>query len=506
MSRAGAWLLVPVAAALAVVQLALGPLRLDYGWDETVYVSQVARHVPAAFFTAPRARGVTLLVAPIAAFTTNPDAVRVFLIAVSAVGLVLAFRVWLPVLGARSVVVAAAIFASLWQVHVYASEVYPNYWIGLFAVASVGWAARAGSGRHLPLYASGACLAAVTLLRPGDAGWLWLALVIGARSREPWRTARLARSSTVALAIGLVPWLVEAQLHYGGILNRLGKSSATEGGLFPHLGFLYEARAAYGPLLCRPCTTAAHPLWLSLWWVAGAALALWGLSVHRARESFAPLALATASAASLAAPYMLLVGYSAPRFLLPAYAVGSVPVGHALVHLVLTRRRKLVATGVAVGLLLGFAVAEAAATRGITAFENARRDNYRLTADALHANGISAPCLVVGRQAPPIGFEAGCSSEGREPVLTDPNDQWSRALVKRYYDIAVLVEPGQQAPAYVAGWPSKALRLKGTTLTVYLRDGGRRRNVASVSDLSWPPPAPSARPGSASARAGGSRG
>jgi hypothetical protein len=123
--------------------------------------------------------------------------------------------------------------------------------------------------------------------------------------------------------------------------------------------------------------------------------------------------------------------------------------------------------------VVAFVVAEAAATHGISSYENARRDNYRSTAEALHAHGISAPCLVVGRQSPPIGFEAGCSSEGREPVMGDPGDPWRKALAGSH-DIAVLVEPGQPTPAYVAGWPHADVQLRGTSMRVYVHHGTRR--------------------------------
>jgi hypothetical protein len=476
--RRATWLLVAVAAVAAAVQLTLGPLRLDYGWDETVYVSQVARHVPAAFFSAPRARGLTMLVAPVAMLTSEPVTVRLFLIAVSAIGLVLSFRVWVPVLGSRAVVIAALLFASLWQAQVYGSEVYPNYWIALLAVAAVGWAARAESAGRVALAWSAACLVGVTLLRPGDAAWLWLALVVAGWRHAPWRATRLALTSSIALLIGVVPWVVEAEVRFGGVSHRLAKSSATEGGLFPHLGFLYEVRAAYGPLLCRPCTSAAHPLVLSMWWVVAGALACWALWVNRHRPVFPGLTLSVAAAAAMAAPYMLLVGYSAPRFLLPAYGLGSLAVGHALVGFVSPdgRRRRLRLAGVAVA-LLGFATAEAAATHGISTFENARRDSYRLAAAALHAHGVTAPCLVVGRQSPPIGFEAGCASEGRAPVLTDPGDPFRRALAGSHV-VAVLVEPGQPTPSYVAGWQRADVELEGTSMALYVHHVRRRCNDA----------------------------
>jgi hypothetical protein len=54
--------LAAVAGAFTLAQLVLVRPDLGLGWDETVYVSQVSGHVPAAFFSAPRARGISLLV------------------------------------------------------------------------------------------------------------------------------------------------------------------------------------------------------------------------------------------------------------------------------------------------------------------------------------------------------------------------------------------------------------------------------------------------------------
>lgn len=47
-----------VAAALTLAHLVLVARGLGLGWDETVYVSQVGGHAPAAYFSAPRARGI----------------------------------------------------------------------------------------------------------------------------------------------------------------------------------------------------------------------------------------------------------------------------------------------------------------------------------------------------------------------------------------------------------------------------------------------------------------
>ncbi|MFF4650768.1 hypothetical protein [Streptomyces sp. NPDC001380] len=56
--------LAAVAAAFTAAQLLLVVPGTGLGWDETVYVSQVDPRVPAAFFSAPRARGISWLAAP----------------------------------------------------------------------------------------------------------------------------------------------------------------------------------------------------------------------------------------------------------------------------------------------------------------------------------------------------------------------------------------------------------------------------------------------------------
>lgn len=71
--------LVLVAAAFTLAQLVLVRPGMGLGWDETVYVSQVSPHAPAAFFSAPRARGVPLLVAPISSWLSSTPLVRVCL-------------------------------------------------------------------------------------------------------------------------------------------------------------------------------------------------------------------------------------------------------------------------------------------------------------------------------------------------------------------------------------------------------------------------------------------
>ncbi|MFD8810865.1 hypothetical protein ACFV23_05080 [Streptomyces sp. NPDC059627] len=68
--RGEPWLGV-VAVAFTLAQLVLVRPGPGLGWDETVYVSQVSGHVPAAYFSAPRSRGISFLVAPVASWSDS---------------------------------------------------------------------------------------------------------------------------------------------------------------------------------------------------------------------------------------------------------------------------------------------------------------------------------------------------------------------------------------------------------------------------------------------------
>jgi len=96
-ARAGpgsGWWLVAVGAAFTAAELLFVSPRMGLSWDESVYVSQVSGHAPAAWFDPARARGVPLLVAPAAALTSSVVALRVYLSLACGLGLTLALWTW----------------------------------------------------------------------------------------------------------------------------------------------------------------------------------------------------------------------------------------------------------------------------------------------------------------------------------------------------------------------------------------------------------------------------
>lgn len=456
-----------MALGYAVVQLVAVAPGMGLGWDEVVYVSQVDPRVPAAEFIAPRARGITLLVAPVVLVTSSTEALRVYLCVLSALGLYASFGVWLRVRPGPVVPVAALLFASTWLALFYGNEAMPNLWVAFGAVAATGFFLRcvrpeAGLGPAAGLALS---VAAVALLRPPDSVWLVLPLAL-ALARPGWRCRRAGVALVAGLAVGWADWIVEAYVRFGGLAARWhAAGAANETGL--HVSLLDHVRALDGPLLCRPpadCGPVVTP-WL-VWLIAVPVLALLGLYAARRHDrsptarrhdhpaevpcrdqpaatlrpsdprvpcgvpSLPGFVLATGCGLAMAVPYAFLVGYAAPRFLLPAYALLALPVAHAVWS---PGRRPalagLVAAGVVAQVVLQGITLEKVVTGGL-----ARRGDDVRVARALLAMDVRPPCLVYGEHAVMIAYRMGCHGY---PVLSWP----------------------QEAPAQVRGAPGTGTRV-----------------------------------------------
>ncbi|MFY9889677.1 MAG: hypothetical protein WAK71_15295, partial [Streptosporangiaceae bacterium] len=153
------WWLVGVAAAFTAAQLIFVAPRLGLSWDETVYVSQVSVHAPAAYFDPARARGIPVLVAPVTMLTSSVLALRIYLSAASGVGLFLALLAWRRLRPARQLALAGVFFAGLWTAEYYGPQAMPDLWEALSSLAATGLflqaAAPAGASGARPVDAAG---------------------------------------------------------------------------------------------------------------------------------------------------------------------------------------------------------------------------------------------------------------------------------------------------------------------------------------------------------------
>lgn len=422
-----------VALCYGIVQLIAVSPGMGLGWDEVVYVSQVDPRVPAAEFIAPRARGITLLVAPVVLVTSSTEALRSYLCVLSALGLYVSFGTWLRVRPGATAPVAALLFASTWLAVFYGNEAMPNLWVAFGAVAAVGCflrCVRPDSGRG-PAVGLAVSVAAVALLRPPDSLWLVLPLAL-ALAGPAWRLVRPGRSwvrpgspldgdgdevgagvgrrwvwaggaLVAGLVVGWADWIVEAYVRFGGPAARWeAAGAANETGL--HVTLLDHIRALNGPLLCRPpahCGPVVWP-WL-LWWLAIPVLVLLGLYAAGRRDRLPECALPAICGLTLAVPYVFLVGYAAPRFLLPAYALLVFPIAHALLSLKGRPGAGLVAAGV----LAQFALQGLTLEKIVSHRLSMRRSDVEV-AQALRALNVRPPCLVYGEHAVMIAYRMGC--------------------------------------------------------------------------------------------------
>ncbi|MFE6161550.1 hypothetical protein ACFQ7F_21865 [Streptomyces sp. NPDC056486] len=447
-----------VAVAFTLAQLALVRPTMGLGWDEAVYVSQVSGHAPAAFFSAPRSRGISLLVAPIASWSSSTSLLRVYLALLSGLGLFLALRVWRGLFPVRVVALAGALFATLWVTVFYGPEVMPNYWVAIGALAGVGCFLRAQTDRRdrAALWGVGASAALMAWMRPIDAVWVSLPLLVLLVCVRRWRRPRLLAALVVGLGAGAVGWIGEAYASFGGLGARLADASRIQGGLGWNIAVLDQLRSLRGQTLCRPCTASVPAPELIAWWFALPLLAALGLVVAvRARRTAGTL-LPLACAATASIPYLFMIGYAAPRFLLPFYALLAIPVADAFIHLVTASRpawRPVVVTLVALAaaghLAVQYAVLEGAVDRSTAA-----RQNWSRTASELHRLGVRPPCVLTGYEALPIAFYAGCSSAQTQ----GHNASTTRAdLVRtaRRTPTAALVPVEERPPGYARGWPSR---------------------------------------------------
>jgi hypothetical protein len=268
----------------------------------------------------------------------------------------------------------------------------------------------------------------------------------------------------------------ESHASYGGLGQRLSDASRIQGGRGWNFAVDDQLRSLVGRTLCRPCTGDLPHVAVMAWWFALPVLAGLGLAVAIRAGRGAPTLALLACAVSAAAPYLFLIGYAAPRFLLPAYALLAIPVGDALVCLVTGPNgawRPVVGTVVVLG-LVGHVSVQYVVLAHTVKGTVAVRDGWSRTVMELSRLGVRPPCLLTGHNAIPIAFYAGCASAH----TSGNNANVTREGILRGAErmpVAVLVAPGGGPPEFARGWPSHVF-------------GELRVHVAPGRESPWRPP------------------
>lgn len=447
-----------IGGASLLGQLVIGSLVRAPSWDEAIYLSQVTRGAHALPFVASRARGITLLVAPLASVGTPSWALRLFLAVTSTLVLVVVFRLWVPVVGTGAVV-GAGLFAASWSALFYGTEAMPNLWAALLAVGVVGCFLRTGTrGADVELRHAGAHLAlaaaAMALMRPPDAIVLAFALTLAALVL--WSRARWLIPLWVGVVAGTLPWIVEMSLRFGGPLGAFDRAAFRS-----HLGAeavsLREHLAVTdGPLIGLRGSDAI-PVVGAAWWIALVVLALIAAGGSKDRATIGAR-LAAFAGLALAGSYVVLIGGLAPRFLLPALALLSLSAGAGIERLrSLSRARPVPVIVVGAAVLAGWGVWQVATFDRLEASASDERARPEAVGEAIADHVGSSDCLVAStHDFPQVAFAARCA--GRE--LEDMSEGSLASLEAAAGTERIIVvsrEPvverlGTPVPIPVAGW------------------------------------------------------
>ncbi|HZB01257.1 MAG TPA: hypothetical protein VE800_04025 [Actinomycetota bacterium] len=462
--------LVAVGVAYAAFQLVAFDVDRAPSWDEAVYLSQVAPGAEAYHFTAWRARGVTFLVAPLAV-TGSIAVVRVGLALLAAAALVGAFLPWVRTIDGAAPL-AAAFLGSSWTALFYGSEAMPNLWVGFAGVAALGFVTTrttAGGGTRDDVAAAGSLFAAA-MFRPFDA--IVLAAIVAVASFVVGRRSiRWAGLPAVGAGSGCLVWLGETAGRYGGVSAALDQASVVTRLAVPDP---WERVVQYLATADGPSIGPVGDPGISIPVVATAvfltvAVAVAVVDARRRSRSPRPVLAAAGGATCFVAAYVGLVGVVAPRFLLPAVALVSVPVGSGLVALGRDRHpalRAVLLVPAAAWLLWQGSLAvrlESGAARERAAVQDVGRVIGSLT--------DGRPCVVasvVG--APQLGLASGC--RGRSIVDVGSVDATLTEEAHRGIErvFLVLETPLDRIPPGTS--ERRSVKGPGTrSLTIYRVDG-----------------------------------
>ena len=298
-------------------------------------------------------------------------------------------------------------------------------------------------------------LAFTALMRPYDSLYLVAVLLVGAATMRGMSLRRCGTVSAVLIGAVAVGWSVDRrsvrQLRRSGAAAA-GSERRNTGGLHVALGL--EARALAGPTLCRPCTQPV--VWhATVWWFAVPPLVALGIAAAVSRRQAALAVLPTCAGLALLAEYTVTISYAAPRFLLPTYALASIPAAQGLLwvadFLHGWRWRTLWLTAAAGMLAVQLVSQLVILDRDVVPAQRAIRLQYISVAQAVREQGLQPPCIVVGHTAAPIAFSAGCTDV---PTITDARQLKEAA---RRSGVGVLTTR-RVAGAFYSGWPSYRLR------------------------------------------------
>ena len=402
-----------VAATVLFVLAELIPelLRMPLGADEITYIARTSAHASPVMLPPVHGHGAGLLAAPITLLTTSLIALRIWMAVLSGVGLFLAMLCWRGIRPAWTLALAALIIGSLAITQLSGVQVYPDWWAAVFLLALTGLFLQVVNGRgrlRLQLVLIGLCSFMIVLMRPQNIVFILAPAIVASLFIRSWRNFKVLTAIGVGIVLGCANWVGESYLWYGGINSRIHLAGQEPPQLKLYFSFFYQVRVLSGPWYCLPgqCHSTSFP-WLTLWWVAFAALGALGVVVAWRTSRRSSAVLMAATGLWVVALYSFLVPFGAPRYLLPAYVLLAILAADAIAWLATQSRwRNIGIASASLFLVVGIATQHIVLDRQVSQQVYARR-MFTYTANRFRDFGVRPPCVI---WSPSSAYFLGCSA------------------------------------------------------------------------------------------------
>ncbi len=430
-------LVIAIGVVYLVVHLLFIPRDWPPGWDESVYLSQVTPGMEGVYFNPWHARGITLIVAPATALGGSTSDVRLYLMVLSAIAIAATFGLWASLVGVAAAI-AAFLFSFSWLGLLLASQVEPNYWGAILCLATVGtryeearrWSdARPGAG----VGASGRNGAGPADRRDG-------ARRRGGRIRPRVQEDVVARPRPAGHRShrGWLPWVIEMSARFGGLGGAFRAAGQGQ-----HFEIVPVADNVLRHLLYTDGNDAGTRIPGAIWWGLLIVMAAVAIGRGMTKSDRAAARLASLAALALASEYLLFVPALTPRFLLPAYALASVPFGIGLASSLRRRGISRVLGVLVLTLMIPWTIWQGTVTARRAPGVNVGSALSLRVGLLIRRLAEGRPCYVLTQRTyPQITYTARCSGAkaGREL----PSTEELRALAKRGQEVFVVL--GKEAP------------------------------------------------------------
>ncbi|MEM8707586.1 MAG: hypothetical protein AAGE98_14070 [Actinomycetota bacterium] len=437
------WAHAGVAAITFVAVVAWSDVGRFYLWDEAVYASQLSGSHEPVEWRSQRAPGVVYLVAPVTLLTDSIVAVRLWLGIAGSLATAAAFAVWHRSVGSAALI-AHVLFVTTGLVAIYLTELFPNLWFALAALAAVGLVVDRTAMPPRLVATVAALVGAASLLRPSEA--VALAVMVGAVLVLRLGTRALPSLLWIGAGylVGITPWLIRSFTTFGGPLERLDDARSRVG-TEPGVRILDMVRLLDDPFGNHRDGVEILSVGVGLWFLVWMGCAIVG--AVRSPRLASPVVIALASALALAVPFAFFKEHPAPRFLLPAIALLAIAAGAGLQRLSGTTRRAVLA-GVVLSVLV---IAQFRVYDDFREINQVARSRYLALGTQVDVLADGEDCLVISRRGGgQLAFLSGCDWAGGEPEDA-LDDGVHEPFLERGAAVFVVVSEADRVPD---GWSS----------------------------------------------------